>query len=91
MKQLSTLLLCALFSSTIWAQDYFPKNGELNEEYTGSQALTNVTLHISPEVTIENGTILIRDGKIVAAGKKVAFPSMWRQKMVLDYTSMLLL
>ncbi|MEJ6662984.1 MAG: amidohydrolase family protein [Flavobacteriaceae bacterium] len=74
MKQLTTLLLCALFSSTIWAQDYFPKNGELNEEYTGSQALTNVTLHISPEVTIENGTILIRDGKIVAAGKKVALP-----------------
>ena len=75
MKHLTTLLICVLTSHAFWAQDYFPKNDQLNESYAVRHALTNVTLHVTPDRTIENGTILIGDGKIIAAGKKVEVPA----------------
>ncbi len=34
----------------------------------------NATIHVSPDKTIENGSLLIRDGIIEAIGKKVSFP-----------------
>ena len=38
-------------------------------------ALTNATVHTEPGKTIYNGTIVIRDGLIIAVGKKVKIPA----------------
>ena len=38
-------------------------------------ALTNATVHTEPGKTIYNGTIVIRDGLIVAVGKNVKIPA----------------
>ena len=38
-------------------------------------ALTNATIHTEPGKTIYNGTIVIRDGLIIAVGKKVKIPA----------------
>lgn len=40
-----------------------------------SYAITNATLHPVSDPVIENGTVLIKDGKIVTVGNSVAVPS----------------
>lgn len=64
-----------LFSlSQLNAQDYTPVSEgvkALNENYV---ALTNATIHVSPSQTIKNGTLLIRNHKIVNSGTNVSIP-----------------
>jgi len=68
-KKLSCLglLLCSL---SFYAQDYFPKNdgvrADKNSNYT---VFTNATIHVSPTETIQNGTLVIQNGKVISAGK----------------------
>lgn len=38
-------------------------------------AFTNATLHIDARTTIPKGILVVRDGKVLAAGEKVAIPS----------------
>ncbi|WMI64591.1 amidohydrolase family protein [Aestuariibaculum sp. YM273] len=66
--------MAILFSTSLFAQDYFPKNDgvhTINKNYT---ALTNAKLFVTPKKTIENGTLLIQDGKVVASGNSVSIP-----------------
>ncbi|MBL8877147.1 MAG: amidohydrolase family protein [Phycisphaerae bacterium] len=42
-----------------------PANG-MRRTDLGWQAFTNATIHVAPGKTIENGTLVVRDGKIVA-------------------------
>jgi len=44
-------------------------------------ALTNATVHASPGKTIENGTVVMRDGIITAVGAKVKIP---KQATIID-------
>ena len=74
MKQLAWLLLCFGFLQPLAAQEYFPKNDGLKEEDHNYTAFTNVTLHIGPDKEVSNGTLLIKDGKVVAAGRTVSIP-----------------
>ena len=63
--------LCSLFSL---AQEHIPKNDgvkTINSNYT---ALTNAKIHVSPNQVIEDGTLLIKDGKIVSVGTSVSIP-----------------
>ncbi|MGY0392895.1 amidohydrolase family protein [Bizionia sp. KMM 8389] len=73
MKQLITLF-CFICSLPLLAQDYFPKNGGVKAESHHYQAFTNATLHISPTETIDNATLLIKDGKIISSGKNISIP-----------------
>ena len=64
-----------LLGTLLHAQDYFPKNDGViatNDNYT---VLKNAILHISPTETIENGTLVFRNGKITAVGKTVDTPT----------------
>tara|TARA_R100001369_G_scaffold3540_10_gene11058 strand:+ start:14025 stop:16955 length:2931 start_codon:yes stop_codon:yes gene_type:complete len=61
-------------SFSLFAQDYFPSNSGVianNKNYT---AFTNATIHVSPTEVIENGTLLIKEGKVVSVGKSVSIP-----------------
>jgi len=65
--------LC-LVSSIGFSQDYFPKNDGVkvaNNHYT---ALTNATIYTSPTEIIEKGTLLLKNGQVVAVGKNVQIP-----------------
>jgi imidazolonepropionase-like amidohydrolase len=67
---LITFLCCA----TLYAQDYFPKNDGVITKNTNYTAFTNAKIYVSPTQTIEKGTLLIYDGKVVATGTSVTIP-----------------
>jgi hypothetical protein len=61
-------IFALLFPLSVFPQAEKPQNG-VKEPIQNSFVLTNVTIFISPEKTIENGTITVRDGKIVGVDK----------------------
>lgn len=67
---LLTFLCCFSF----YAQEYFPKNDGVVTTNTNYTALTNAKIYITPSQVIEKGTLLIKDGKIVASGATVTIP-----------------
>jgi imidazolonepropionase-like amidohydrolase len=77
MKKLSRklLLLTAhlLLALPLLAQVTFPRNG-VADHREGLYAFTNATIHKSWQEKIDNATLLIREGKIVAVGKGISIP-----------------
>lgn len=71
MRRLALFLL--LIPQIFFAQETHPQNGvrESKPEYI---ALKNGTIVVSPEQTIDKGTLLIKDGKIVDVGRFVTIP-----------------
>ncbi|MFV9550366.1 amidohydrolase family protein [Algibacter sp. PT7-4] len=65
------MLLCGIFSE---AQEYFPKNDGVITKNTNYTAFTNAKIFVTPNQIIENGTLLIKDGKIIASGNSVNIP-----------------
>ena len=63
---LFTLLLATFLGTCVSAQETFPYNG-VYDQRDGHYAFTNAKIHVSPSETIE-GTIVIKDGKIVSVG-----------------------
>ncbi|MFN0034299.1 MAG: amidohydrolase family protein [Saprospiraceae bacterium] len=79
MKKLTRLLpLLALsfivHSSSLTAQQTFPKPAP-SDQRTGLHAFTNATIYIDYKTRVEGATLLIRDGKVLAAGLNVALPN----------------
>ena len=72
-KQLFTLLT-VLCSFSFFAQDYFPKNDGVITKNTNYTAFTNAKIYVTPTEVIEKGTLLIKDGKVVATGTSVTIP-----------------
>ena len=64
-QRLRPVLLPAflLFSIVLSAQTTFPYNG-VYDQADRYYALTGVTVHVNPERTVENATLVIRDGMI---------------------------
>ncbi len=62
------------------AQEIFPVNGVHNPEHI-TYALTNARIYESGHTFYENGTLLVRDGKVLACGKDIDIP---RNAVVLD-------
>ena len=71
-KVLSGLFL--LFGVSLFAQDYFPENSGIKSKNTNYTAFTNAKIQISPTQLIENGTLLIKEGKVVQVGTSVTIP-----------------
>jgi len=69
------LLLQALLATgtVASAQETFPVNG-IADPREGCFAFTHATLVKDPQTTLNNATLVIRDGKIVSAGTSVAIP-----------------
>lgn len=65
-----TFLCCFSF----YAQEYFPKNDGVVATNTNYTAFTNAKIYVTPTQVIENGTLLIKDGKVVATGTSVSIP-----------------
>lgn len=74
MKQFSfILLLCCHL--TFFGQEYFPKNDGVSNSNNNYTAFTNATIYINATQKIENGTLLIRDGKVLQVGTSVNLPA----------------
>ncbi len=72
MKKVLYLLL--LLGLHLQAQEYFPDNDDISAVSNLTRVIKNATITTSPGVTMENATIVIRDGKIIAIGKNVGVP-----------------
>ena len=67
------LLLAVVAGQAAHAQETFPVNGTSNKNHT-TYAFTNARIVVDPETTIENGTLIVKDGLITAVGPKAAVP-----------------
>jgi len=74
MKKLfvSLSVFCCYFAN--YAQEYFPKNDGIKTSDANYTVFTNATVHTAPGNTIENGTLVIRKGKIDQVGRSVKIP-----------------
>ncbi|HEA29671.1 MAG TPA: amidohydrolase [Leeuwenhoekiella sp.] len=66
-----SFLLCGFL---LQAQDYFPKNDGVITENNNYTVFKNATLHLNPSETVENGMLVVQQGKITAVGKSVSMP-----------------
>lgn len=73
MKKVTALLFFITTSIFSIAQETFPVNGTSNKNHN-SYVFTNARIIVDPETTIENGTLIIKDGIIVAVGSKISGP-----------------
>ena len=74
MKKSYLLLLLLFCSLSAVAQEYFPKNDGVKTESHTITAFTNAKIYITPTQVIENGTLIIQDGKVVQTGTNVSIP-----------------
>jgi imidazolonepropionase-like amidohydrolase len=74
MKKITQLFFLLLCSFTVFAQDYFPKNDGVKEENNNYTAFTNAKVYVTPTQVVENGTLLIQNGKVISVGKSVSIP-----------------
>ena len=72
-KQLTLLLIILTFNFT-FSQDYFPTNDGIKFDNTNYTTFTNAKIYSSHNSIIENGTMVVRDGKIIDIGKSVEIP-----------------
>lgn len=66
-----TLLWCG---ATLFAQDYFPNNEGVKSKNNNYTAFTNAKIFITPTQVVDQGTLLIQNGKVVQVGKSVIIP-----------------
>ena len=65
MKQFSLLLLCFCIYIIAAAQETFPVNG-VSDLRSDQFAFTNATIVKDAQTTLQNATLVIKQGKIVA-------------------------
>ncbi len=75
MKKLVLTGLLAFALTTVgWAQTTFPRNG-VYDERPGLYAFTNATIIVDAKTTLQNATLLIRDGRVEAVGTGITPPA----------------
>lgn len=72
-----TMLTLYLFwcSAFLFAQDYFPENDGVKANNNNYTAFTNAKIFVTPTEVINNGTLLIQNGKVVSVGSAVNLPA----------------
>ncbi|MFH6605036.1 amidohydrolase family protein [Maribacter algicola] len=70
------LLFLAVFwcGCSLLAQEYFPKNDGVKSRNNNYTAFTNAKIYVTPTQIVDNGTLLIQDGKVVEVGRTVTLP-----------------
>ena len=73
MKKIILQLFAVCISSIAIAQETFPVNGTSNKNHT-IYAFINAKIIVDADETIENGTLIIKDGLIFLVGTKINIP-----------------
>ena len=74
MQKTITTLLLVFTINIIFSQDYFPTNDGISFNNSNYTLFTNAKIHSSHKNIIDGGSMLIKDGKIIAVGKTVDIP-----------------
>ena len=74
LKHLLTGLFAVGLTCSSMAQTTFPQNG-VYDERPGLYAFTNATIIVDPQTTLQNATLLIRNGRVEAVGTTVSVPA----------------
>jgi len=74
MRRIILSLVLLVVGVTAFAQESFPING-IRDVRAGMYAFTNATIIQNESVKIEKGTLLIKQGKIIAIGTNVVVPA----------------
>ncbi|WP_425076007.1 amidohydrolase family protein [Psychroserpens sp. S379A] len=74
MLKIPLRLLLFLCSFSLLAQEYFPKNDGVKAVNSNYTAFVNAKIYITPSQVIDQGTLLIKDGKVVSSGASVSLP-----------------
>ncbi|MFM1877567.1 MAG: hypothetical protein RLZZ241_433 [Bacteroidota bacterium] len=56
------------------AQEYFPKSDGVKATNSNYTALTHARIYLAPGKIVENGTLLIQNGKVIQVGTSVRIP-----------------
>jgi imidazolonepropionase-like amidohydrolase len=64
-------LLCGI---TAFAQETFPRN-DVKDTRTGQYAFTNATIIVDPQTTLQNATLLIKNGRVEQVGNNISVPN----------------
>lgn len=67
-------LLFFLCSFSLLAQEYFPKNDGVKSVNSNYTAFTNAKIYLTHNQVIDKGTLLIKDGRVIASGAQVTLP-----------------
>ena len=73
MKKTLLYFLAVSTSATLVAQETFPVNGTSNKNHT-IYAFTNAKIIVDADETIDNGTLIVKDGLIFSVGTKINIP-----------------
>ncbi|QOD61306.1 amidohydrolase family protein [Polaribacter haliotis] len=68
------LFFSLMLAFSLQSQDYFPTDAGVKTTANTMVAFKNATIYITPEKVIKKGTLLVKDGKIVEAGRSVKIP-----------------
>jgi len=63
-----------LISLSLSSQGYFPKNDGVKSKNTNFTAFINAKIFITPTNRVENGTLLIQEGRVIQVGIEVELP-----------------
>ena len=74
MNRILLLLILGLFIPKINAQEYFPNNESVQNKNTNYVVFTNAKIYVTPTQIIEKGSLLIQNGKVIAAGTNISIP-----------------
>ena len=72
-QRLFLSVFITIVSLPVSAQETFPVNGTHNESHT-YYYFSNATVHVDYETTIENASLLIKDGYVIAVGDGIKEP-----------------
>jgi imidazolonepropionase-like amidohydrolase len=70
-----TLLLFLFFCAVVvHSQEYFPTNSGIKITKNTTVAFTNAKIYVTPTQVIKNGTLLVKDGRVLSVGRNVKIP-----------------
>jgi len=82
MRKICLSILMGCFSLSLLAQPTFPVNG-VGDEREKTYAFTHATIIKNPQSSLQDATLLVRNGKIIGVGNNITIPA---NALVIDCT-----
>ena len=82
MRKFCLTILMGCFSLSLLAQPTFPVNG-VGDEREKTYAFTHATIIKNPQSSLQDATLLVRNGKIIGVGNNITIPA---NALVIDCT-----
>jgi imidazolonepropionase-like amidohydrolase len=73
MKRILLYAFVSVISFSSFAQEAFPVNGVVDDRLE-IYAFTNATIYVNPTKKLENATLVIKNGKVLATGNGISIP-----------------